>query len=168
MSHNVNRRTVIVSAAATAAALTAPKIATASESVTVEMLNKHPDDSKKRYVFYPRVISVQPGDTVVFKSVDRGHNSASIDGMLPEGAEEWNGKINDDIEVSFDQPGFYGYMCTPHATVGMVGLVVVEGDGKLDNLEAAQGVRQRGKSKKEWEEIWAEAEELGLLNATTA
>lgn len=82
---------------------------------------------------------------MLFKSVDRGHNSASIDGMLPEGAEEWNGKINDDIEVTFDKPGFYGYKCKPHATVGMVGLVVVEGEGKLDNLEAAQGVRQRGK-----------------------
>lgn len=163
----INRRTLITAASATAFAPLMPTLAHAQEAIDVEMLNKHPDDKKKRYVFYPRVVSVQSGETVVFKAVDKGHNSASIDGMLPDGAEEWNGKINKEIEVTFDKPGFYGYKCTPHATVGMVGLIVVEGEGKLDNLEAAKEVRQRGKSKKEWEEIWQEAEDLGLLTDST-
>lgn len=164
----INRRTLIKTASATALVSIMPNLAVAQEATVVEMLNRHPDDKKKRYVFHPRVVSVQPGETVLFKVVDKGHNSASVDGMLPEGAEEWNGKINKEIEVTFDTPGFYGYKCTPHATVGMVGLIVVEGAGKLDNLEAAKSVRQRGKSKKEWEEIWEEAEELGLLEETTA
>lgn len=135
---------------------------------TVEMLNKHPEDSKKSMVFFPRILSVMPGDVVTFKGVDKGHNSASLKGMVPEGADEWKGKINQDIEVTFTQPGFYGYQCTPHASMGMVGLIVVEGEGKLDNLEAAQAVRQRGRSKTAWEEIWAEAEAAGLLEATVA
>ena len=160
----MNRRTLITAASATALVPLMPTLALAQEVIAVEMLNKHPDDKKKRYVFYPRVVAVQPGETVVFKAVDKGHNSASIDGMLPDGAEAWNGKISKDIEVTFDKPGVYGYKCTPHATVGMVGLIVVEGEGKLDNLEEAKEVRQRGKSKKEWEEIWQEAEELGLLS----
>lgn len=147
---------------------TTTEATTENSVVTVDMLNKHPEDKKQRYVFYPRVVSVKPGDTVLFKLVDRGHNSASIKGMLPEGAEDWNGKINKDVEVVFDTPGFYGYMCTPHSTVGMVGLVVVEGEGKMDNLEDAQSVKHRGKSKQAWEDIWEEAEEMGLLQETTA
>ncbi|MEM6941011.1 MAG: pseudoazurin [Pseudomonadota bacterium] len=164
----MNRRTMIMTTAAAATLPLAPTIGRAAEPIVVEMLNKDPDNPRNRYVFAPRVLSVQPGDTVLFKSVDRGHNSQSIKDMLPEGAEDWNSKINDDFEMTFDTPGFYGYACTPHSTVGMVGLIVVEGEGKMDNLETAQGVRHRGKSKKAWEEIWEEAEAAGLLEATTA
>ena len=140
-----------------------PSLAVAAEH-TVEMLNRHPDNKKKRNVFLPRILIVQPGDTVNFVTVDRGHNSASIDGMLPEGAEEWKGKLSKDVAVTFDTPGYYGYLCTPHYALGMVGLVIVEGDGKLDNLEAAKAVKHRGRAKKEFEEIWAEAESGGLLS----
>jgi len=164
----LTRRTMMATASATALISLLPTLSLAEDAKVVEMLNKHPDDKKKRYVFLPRVISVQPGETVVFKSVDKGHNSATIKGMVPEGAEDWNGKINKDIEVTFDTPGFYGYKCTPHSTVGMVGLVVVEGERKLDNLEDARETKHRGKSKKEWKEIWEEAEEMGLLEETAA
>lgn len=115
-------------------------------------------------VFYPRILQVNSGDTVTFESVDKGHNSASIKGMIPDGAESWKGKINKDVSVTFEQPGFYGYVCTPHGTNGMVGLIVVEGEGKLDNLESAKKVKQRGKSKKAFKAIWEEAEEMGLLS----
>lgn len=134
----------------------------------VQMLNKHPEDSKQRMVFVPNILQVQAGDTVLFKSVDRGHNSESIEGMIPEGVEEWKGAISKDIEVTFDKPGFYGYKCTPHTSVGMVGLIVVEGEGKLDNLEAAMDVKHRGKAKKVFADIWEKAEEEGLLEETTA
>lgn len=80
------------------------------------------------------------------------------------GAEPWKGKINKDTAVKFDVPGFYGYICTPHGTNGMVGLIVVEGEGKLDNLKSAQKIRHRGKSKKEFKEIWKEAESMGLTS----
>ncbi len=135
---------------------------------TVEMLNKHPEDRTKSMVFFPRILSVMPGDVVTFKGVDRGHNSASLKGMVPEGGEDWKGRINQDIDVTFTQPGFYGYQCTPHASMGMVGLIVVEGEGKLENLDDARSVRQRGRAKSAWEEIWAEAEAAGMLEATTA
>ena len=131
----------------------------------VQMLNAHPEDKKLRQVFFPRIQVVQPGDTVAFLSTDKGHNSASVRGMTPEGATTWDGKINNDIEVTFDTPGFYGYQCTPHASVGMVGLVIVQGEGMMGNLEAAQGVRQRGKAKQAWEDIWAEVEGMDLATA---
>jgi pseudoazurin len=84
--------------------------------------------------------------------------------MLPKGADKWKGKINKEIEITFDTPGFYGYQCKPHANMGMIGLIVVNGDGKLDNLEDAKGVKQRGKAKKAWKKLWEEADAAGLTS----
>ncbi|MEM9550584.1 MAG: pseudoazurin [Pseudomonadota bacterium] len=168
MIFRLSRRDFLASTAAAALVAASPVRAEDSGAKVVEMLNKHPEDSKKRNVFYPRVMSVQPGETVLFKATDRGHNSSSIEGMIPDGVEEWDSRINEEIEVTFETPGIYGYKCTPHSSIGMVGLIVVEGEGKLDNLEAAKEVRQRGRAKSEWEEIWAEAEEMGLLSESSA
>ncbi len=154
----LNRRELIIATGA----LMIAQPAWAAEQ-TVEMLNKHPEDKKRKMVFNPWVITVNAGDTVKFVPTDKGHNSESIKGMIPDGAEKWKGKLNKEIAITFDKPGFYGYKCTPHASVGMVGLVIVEGEGKLDNLEAAKAVKHRGKAKKVFEEIWAEAESAGLL-----
>ena len=156
MKYSTTRRTFLAGCAATAVLHALP--VAADGNVVVEMLNQHPEDKRARNVFYPRVLSVQPGQTVMFKGTDRGHNSASFDGMIPDGVEAWDGKINEDLEVTFDTPGIYGYKCTPHAASGMVALIVVEGEGKLDNLEAAQSVRQRGKAKGRFEDLFAELE----------
>ena len=149
-------------AAAATTVLAAPSLVRAATTHEIQMLNKHPEDSKLRQVFFPRIQVVEAGDTVSFVSVDKGHNSASVDGMLPDGAEEWKSKISADIELTLDAPGFYGYNCVPHASVGMVGLIVVKGDGMMDNFEAAKEVRQRGRAKRVWEEIWAEVDGLNL------
>lgn len=175
MTNTVTRRKVIFTAAGAAAAAPLAAMLGSNAAVAgghatheVQMLNKDPDGKIRGQLFSPRILQVNAGDTVNFVAADRGHNSASSDGMIPEGVEAWDGKINEDVSMTFDKPGIYGYVCTPHASAGMVGLIVVEGEGKLDNLEAAQGVRQRGKAKKVWKEIWEEAEEMGLLEATTA
>ena len=147
--------------AAGAATLCAPYVQ-ASTPTVIEMLNVHPDDRKLRSIFLPHLAVIDPGQTVLFKSVDKGHNSASAQGMIPDGAEGWKGKISNDIEVTFTQPGVYGYVCTPHMAIGMVGVVVVQGEGMLDNLEAAKAVKQRGKAKKIFGEIWDEMDALGL------
>ncbi|MBO6790998.1 MAG: pseudoazurin [Rhodobacteraceae bacterium] len=168
MSRLHSRRTFLAGTAAATLLPALPLAADGHEPVTIEMLNRHPTDRSLRNVFYPRVVSVPAGQKVLFKATDRGHNSASIDGMIPEGAEEWSGRINEDLEVTFDVPGIYGYKCTPHVGTGMVALIVVEGEGKLDNLEAAQDVRQRGRAKKTFEEIWEEAAEMGLLEPSSA
>ncbi|MEL6597300.1 MAG: pseudoazurin [Pseudomonadota bacterium] len=159
MPLTIRRRELLLGAGAAAGLATVgmPGIARAeAASHTVQMLNVHPENKRLRQVFFPRIQVISPGDTVVFEATDRGHNSAVIDGMIPEGTEGWDGKIGDEVSVTLDQPGLYGYKCTPHASVGMVGLVIVRGEGALDNLEAAQDVRQRGKAKSAWEEIWEE------------
>ena len=79
-------------------------------------------------VFEPPVIKVKPGDSVKWIATNPGHNTASIDEMLPEGAQSWNGGLNEELVVKFDKEGVYGYKCTPHYILGMVGLVVVGDD----------------------------------------
>ncbi|RZJ38429.1 MAG: pseudoazurin, partial [Brevundimonas sp.] len=79
-------------------------------------------------------LRVRAGDTVKFIATDRGHNAASITGMTPDGATPFNGRINQEIEVTLTVPGLYGYKCTPHTGMGMVGLIQV---GAAGNRAAA-------------------------------
>jgi pseudoazurin len=85
-------------------------------------------------VFDPPFLRVRAGDTVKFIATDRGHNAASITGMTPDGATPFNGRINQEIEVVLTVPGLYGYKCTPHTGMGMVGLIQV---GAATNRAAA-------------------------------
>ena len=48
--------------------------------------------------------------------------------------------------LTFDTPGVYLYQCTPHASMGMIGLVVVGED--TSNIDAIAKTKVRGKSKK--------------------
>lgn len=109
----------------TAAAVLIPFLLGASvkaAEVRVETLNKSGD---QRFVYAPELVRIAPGDTVVFAPTDKGHNTVSIDGMLPNGAERINIGFNKEGVVIFDQPGIYGVRCTPHVGLGMVGLIVV-------------------------------------------
>ncbi|MEM7023460.1 MAG: pseudoazurin [Pseudomonadota bacterium] len=122
----------------------------------VEMLNADPDDPSVAMVFEPPVLRIAPGDTVVFKSVDPGHNSISKRGMLPEGAEGWNSPMNEDFEVTLEVEGTYGYICLPHYAMGMVGLILV-GDHRI-NLGEAKKVRHQGSAAKVFRELFARIE----------
>ena len=87
-------------------------------------------------IFEPPVLEINKGDSVKWISSQPGHNSASINEMLPVGSKPWEGSVNEEISINFDVEGIYGYKCTPHYILGMVGLIVV-GDSK-DNLNAAK------------------------------
>ena len=99
----------------------------------VQMLNS---GTEGYMVFEPAVLSVEPGDSVTFVATDPSHNSASVGGMIPKGAAPWNGKMSQDVTVTFDKTGVYVYQCTPHAMMAMVGVINV-GDSK-ENLEAVR------------------------------
>ncbi|MFV0474853.1 MAG: pseudoazurin [Pikeienuella sp.] len=88
----------------------------------VKMLNK---GEAGTMVFEPDFLRLQPGDSVRFVVVDRGHNAESMKDMTPEGAETFKGKINEEIEVSFDVEGVYGIKCLPHFAMGMVMTIAV-------------------------------------------
>lgn len=123
----------------------------------VKMLNSGADGM---FVFDPPALKIKVGDTVTWDG-DPFHNSASIKRMLPDGAKPWNGPLTKkkgekSITVKFDVQGVYGYKCTPHAMLGMVGLIAV-GDS-LTNLEDAKAAIQtiaggRDRFKKYFSEI---------------
>tara|TARA_B100000941_G_scaffold224627_1_gene166877 strand:+ start:1132 stop:1527 length:396 start_codon:yes stop_codon:yes gene_type:complete len=83
-------------------------------------------------VFEPGFLRVEPGDTVIFKPVDLAHNTETVSTMIPEGGQEWLGKINEEVRVTLTTEGVYVYQCTPHLILGMVGVIQV---GKPSNLE---------------------------------
>ena len=86
-------------------------------------------------VFEPAVLSIQKGDTVKFVATDVSHNSASIEGMIPEGAEPWTGALSQDVTVTLTKEGVYVYQCTPHNMMAMIGVIKVESKGNLDQIK---------------------------------
>ena len=94
--------------------------------------------------FNPLVVYAQPGDTIVWQNM-AGHDTATMNGMLPEGAEKWQSKMGEIFSVTLDKEGAYLYKCTPHASLGMMGAIIV---GNSDNLESIkEGVDASGEPK---------------------
>lgn len=115
-----------------AVALTlASSMVMAAEHV-VEMKNSGADGAM---VFEPGFVKAQPGDTVKFVLVDPAHNSVSVE--VPEGAEGWQGAMNESITVTLDEEGVYVYKCTPHAALNMVGIIQVGDPVNRDAAKAA-------------------------------
>ena len=110
---------------------------------TIEMLNKL---GKEHMVYSKKIVNIEVGDTVFWKSTTSGHNVEFIKGGFPEGVEKFKSKINKDAQYKFEIPGIYAYWCTPHKGMGMIGFVVV-GNNK-SNLEAIKKIKYLGKSKK--------------------
>ena len=107
----------------------------------VNMLNQGADGAM---VFEPSVLKIAVGDTVTFKPTNPGHNSASIDGMIPPGANSWDGGMSQEVKVTFTEEGTYVYQCTPHLMMAMVGVIVV-GDASV-NLIAIKDAAAEKKS----------------------
>ena len=103
-----------------------------SADYTVEMLSS---SDGQMMVFKPAVLQIKPGDTVTWKATNPGHNTASINEMSPDSSLQWDGKINEELRITFTKEGVYGYKCTPHYILGMVGIVSV-GDNTT-NLSSA-------------------------------
>lgn len=139
-------------AIALAAMLAVPMSAAWAADHQVLMLNK--DSEGRTMQFEPAFLKVAPGDTVTFVPQDKTHNSESIAKALPEGAKGWKGKINEELSVTFDVEGFYGYKCLPHAGMGMVGLIQVGEPGAPDPAIANT---VPGKGKTRMQELIAQA-----------
>ena len=136
-----------------AAAVIAMAGAAGAAEHEVQMLNK---GEKGAMVFEPDFLRVEVGDTVKFVVSDKGHDAQSIPGMLPEGVEGFKGKINQEITFTVEKEGVYGIKCTPHYAMGMVMLVVA---GEPVNVEAAKAVKQPGKAKQVFADLFAQLEQ---------
>ena len=117
--------------------------------ITIEMLNKRSDGEKM--VYSADIARVESGTTITWIPTSKGHNVHFIAG--PDG---WDlpkkSKNNKEVSITFDVPGVYLYQCTPHATMGMIGLVVVEEGGEVP-LNDVSKAKVRGKSKKKLKEL---------------
>ena len=114
-----------------------------AEDMTVDMLNKRDDGAKM--VYSEDIARIDVGDTITWVPTSKGHNVHFIAG--PEG---WDlpkkSKNNKEVSITFDTPGMYLYQCTPHASMGMIAIVIVDGD--TSNKDAIAKSKLRGKSKK--------------------
>lgn len=121
---------------------------------TVEMWNVDPEDRSRKMVYSEDIVTVAEGATVTWLATDRGHNVEFVSGpdgfALPE-----KSRINDEVAITFDTPGVYVYVCTPHATMGMIGIVVV-GEVTPEAIAAIADTRLRGQSKRKFEALLSE------------
>jgi plastocyanin len=90
-----------------------------------EVVEVGPNDS---YRYTPDDLTVAPGTTVRFVWLSDGHDLAVK--SQPADAD-WQGvqkleRRGFSHEVTFDVPGVYEYICTPHRQFGMRGSVTVE------------------------------------------
>ena len=88
-------------------------------------------------IFEPAVIKISKGDTVHFKATDLAHNSVSIDGMVPVGAEKWAGALSEEISVTLNTEGVYVYQCDPHVAMAMVGVIQVGDAVNMSEIKSA-------------------------------
>ena len=112
-----------------------------AETIEIDMVNKL---GKEKMVYSIKVAKIDIGDTIIWKSIDKGHNVEFVE--MPKGVKKFKSKINKDADYTFKIPGIYLYQCTPHKAMGMIGLVIV-GDDK-SNLDKIKKVKVYGKSKK--------------------
>ena len=108
--------------------ITLSSLTTFSEEHTVKMLNA---GKEGMMVFEPAVLSIKKGDTVKFIATDMSHNSSSVEGMIPDGAEPWVGGLSQNVEVILTKEGVYVYQCTPHNMMAMIGVIKVESSSNL-------------------------------------
>ena len=118
--------------------------------VTIEMLNKN-KETKKRMVYSQELVKIDAGQSIEWVPTDKGHNVEMLAG--PDGYDlPKKTKLNKPVNMTFDVPGIYLYQCSPHAALGMIGLIVVGGD--TSNMEAIKSKKLTGaKSKKKRDKL---------------
>ena len=85
-------------------------------------------------VFEPGFLKAEVGDTVTFIPTHKGHWVQSK--ALPDGVEKFLSKEDEAFILTLTQEGLYVYVCPPHRTMNMSGIIQV--GNNLTNLEAAQ------------------------------
>ena len=121
---------------------------------TVEMLNKDADGNKM--VYSQEIVEIGVGQIVKWIPTSKGHNVEIV--AAPEGFEiPKKSKNSKEVEIQFDIPGIYYYWCTPHKGMGMIGIVVVEGD--ISNIDDIADAKAMGKSKKKLKKLIGQLKE---------
>jgi len=93
--------------------------------------------------FNPMHLFVQPGDTVRWANMII-HDTQSMDGLIPEGAEPWKSNIGQELQITMDKEGVYIYKCNPHFPNGMVAAIIVGEASNMDQIQANAKGREKG------------------------
>ncbi len=93
--------------------------------------------------FTPMHLFVQPGDTVQWINMTI-HDTQSMDGLIPEGAEPWLSKIGQEYKITVTAEGVYIYKCNPHFANGMVGAIIVGEASNMNQIENNAKGREKG------------------------
>ena len=123
------------------------------EPLIIEMLNKR---GKDKMLYGQDVARIDVGQTITWTPDSKGHNVQFV--SVPEGVEKVKSKLSKEFSYTFEQEGVYLYVCTPHASMGMIGVVVV-GDSDV-NLDEVLDYKFRGKSKKKFKKIAKSLEDV--------
>jgi|TARA_B100002019_G_C21047750_1_gene487652 pseudoazurin len=115
-------------------------------TLVIEMLNKR---DKEKMLYSDELVRVEVGDTISWVPTSKGHNVQFV--SVPEGVEKVKSKLSKEFSYTFETEGVYLYLCTPHAGMGMIGLVLV-GDS-LENLDSVKKHKLMGKSKKKFKKL---------------
>ena len=114
-----------------------------SKEIVIDMLNKRDDGQKM--VYSQDVAQIDVGDTIKWLPTNKGHNVEFLGG--PDGFSlPGKSGLNKEVSITFDKPGVYLYVCTPHKVMGMIALVVAGGD--VSNKDAIAKVKMMGRGKK--------------------
>ncbi|HEC73359.1 MAG TPA: copper-binding protein [Methylophaga aminisulfidivorans] len=106
--------------------------------------------------YAPMVVEIQPGDQVAWENMPT-HDTQSLEGLIPEGAEAWHSTLGENYERTFTVEGIYIYKCTPHFGSGMGGAIIV---GKPTNLDAIKAADVKGAAKRLVKKAIAAAEAM--------
>jgi len=104
-------------------------------SATVTATTLDSDQGAGRNVFTPAVVWLEPGGTVTWE-IETGSHSATAyhpdnggkPARVPGGTDAFDSGVQSGgatFEHTFETEGVYNYYCTPHESLGMVGLAVV-------------------------------------------
>ena len=119
-----------------------------AQDISIDMLNRN--DAGDKMVYSTEIAKIDVGDTITWLPAAKGHNVHFIAG--PDGWElPKKSKNNKEVAITFDSPGMYLYQCTPHASMGMIALVIVGDD--ISNKDAIAKAKVRGKSKKKLKKL---------------
>jgi plastocyanin len=74
----------------------------------------------KSYRFDPKVIEIEAGETVTWTNEDNFTHTVQV-----EGQDDHEVERGESVEITFEEPGTYAYVCTLHSQ-DMEGTVIVE------------------------------------------
>ena len=93
--------------------------------------------------FNPKILFINPGDTVQWVNMTI-HDSVSMQGLIPEGAEPWKFNIGQNGAVTLPEEGVYIYKCIPHYPVGMVAAIIVGNPVNIEQVQTNATGRSKG------------------------